>query len=115
VKRFAGFIAATIAVAALGAWVITLAVPDGETRRSVWMSALLVVIVQALAFSLARVMQPLDVIAGWGLGMLLRLIALVAFGLFGVKALGLSTQPALLSMAGFFFVSTLIEPVFLKP
>jgi hypothetical protein len=32
-----------------------------------------------------------------------------------VKALGLSMQPALLSMAGFFFVSTVIEPVFLKP
>jgi hypothetical protein len=115
VRRLAGFFTATIAVAAVGAWVITLAVPDGETRRSVWMSAAVVVIVQALAFALVRMMQPLNVIAGWGLGMLLRLIALVAFGLFGVKALGLSMQPALLSMAGFFFVSTLIEPVFLKP
>jgi hypothetical protein len=115
VRRFAGFIATTIGVAVFGAWVITLAVPGEETRHSVWMSALLVVIVQALAFSLVRVMQPLNVIAGWGLGMLLRLFALVAFGLFGVKALGLSMQPALLSMAGFFFVSTLIEPVFLKP
>jgi hypothetical protein len=115
VRRFAGFIAATIAIAGAGAWVVTLAVPGGETRRSVWMSAVVVVIVQALAFSLVRMMQPVNVIAGWGLGMLLRLIALVAFGLFGVKALGLSMQPALLSMAGFFFVSTLIEPVFLKP
>ena len=60
-------------------------------------------------------MQPVNVIAGWGLGMMLRLIALVAFGLFGVRAFGLSLEPALLSMAGFFFVSTLIEPVFLKP
>jgi hypothetical protein len=115
VKRFAGFIAATIAVAGVGAWVITLAVPGAETRRSVWISAAVVVIVQVLAFSLARMMQPVNVIAGWGLGMMLRLIALVAFGLFGVKALGLSLEPALLSMAGFFFVSTLIEPVFLKP
>ena len=46
---------------------------------------------------------------------MLRVIALVAFGLIGVKSLGLSMQPALLSMAGFFFVSTVIEPVFLKP
>jgi hypothetical protein len=47
--------------------------------------------------------------------MMLRVIALVAFGFFGVKALGLSMEPALLSMAGFFFVTTVIEPVFLKP
>jgi hypothetical protein len=81
----------------------------------VWASAITVVIVQALAFALVRMMQPTNVMAGWGLGMMLRVIALVAFGLFGVKALGLSMQPALLSMAGFFFVSTVIEPVFLKP
>ena len=62
-----------------------------------------------------RMMQPVNVIAGWGMGMVIRLITLVLFGMFGVKALGLALQPALLSMAGFFFVSTLIEPVFLKP
>jgi hypothetical protein len=115
VKRFAGFIAVTMVVAFGGAWVITLAVPGQDVSRSVWASAVTVVIVQALAFSLVRMMQPLNVIAGWGLGMMLRAAVLVAFGFFGVKALGLSMEPALLSMAGFFFVSTVIEPVFLKP
>jgi hypothetical protein len=114
-KKFGGFIAATIAVACVGAWLITLAVPGEDVSRAVWASAVTVVIVQGLAFGLVRIMQPTNVMAGWGLGMMLRVIALVAFGLFGVKALGLSMQPALLSMAGFFFVSTVIEPVFLKP
>jgi hypothetical protein len=114
-KRFGGFIAVTIAVACVGAWIITLAVPGQDVSRSVWASAMTVVTVQALAFALVRMMQPANVMAGWGLGMMLRVIALVAFGLIGVKALGLSMQPALLSMAGFFFVSTVIEPVFLKP
>ena len=114
-KRFGGFIAATIAVACVGAWIITLALPGRDVARSVWVSAATVVIVQALAFVLVRMMQPTNVMAGWGLGMMLRVIALVAFGLFGVKALGLHMEPALLSMAGFFFVSTVIEPVFLKP
>lgn len=114
-KRFAGFIAVTVAVVCVGAWVITLAVPGTGVARSVWASAIAVVIVQVGAFAIARTMVPVSVIAGWGMGMLVRFFALLLFGVFGVKALGLSMQPALLSMAGFFFVSTLIEPVFLKP
>ena len=114
-KRFGGFIAVTIAVACVGAWIITKVVPGGDVSRSVWVSATVVVIVQALAFRIVKMMQPADVMAGWGLGMMLRAIALAAFGFFGVKALGLSMEPTLLSMAGLFFVSTVIEPVFLKP
>lgn len=114
-KKFASFIAITIAVVSAGAWVIARAVPGQDVARSVWISAATVVMVQALTFLIARTMQPENVIAGWGLGMLLRVLTLVMFGLFGVKALALSLQPALLSMAGFFFVSTVIEPVFLKP
>jgi hypothetical protein len=115
VKRFAGFIGATIAVVCLGAWIITRAMPGHEIARSVRASAIAVVIVQAATFSIAWMMRPVNVIAGWGMGMVIRLITLVLFGMFGVKAFGLALQPALLSMAGFFFVSTLIEPVFLKP
>jgi hypothetical protein len=115
VKQFAGFIASTIAIVCVGAWIITRAMPAQDVARSVWASAIVVMIVQALAFGIAWMMRPVNVIAGWGMGMLIRLLSLVLFGMFGVKALGLSLQPALLSMAGFFFVSTLIEPVFLKP
>ena len=104
-----------MAMAAVGAWIITLAVPGEMVSRSVWASAAAVVVVQALAFSLVRMMQPSNVMAGWGLGMMWRVIALVAYGLVAVPAFGLSLQPALLSMAGFLFLSTLIEPVFLKP
>ena len=114
-KRFAGFIASTVGVACVGAWLVTIALPGRDVARAVWASAAAVIVVQTLAFALVRVMQPLNVIAGWGLGMLLRLVALVAWGMLGVKALGLAMAPALLGMAGFFFVSTLIEPVFLKP
>lgn len=114
-KQFAGFIASTIAIVCVGAWIITRAMPTQDVARSVWASAIVVMIVQALAFAIAWMMRPVNVIAGWGMGMLIRLLSLALFGMFGVKALGLSLQPALLSMAGFFFVSTLIEPVFLKP
>ena len=114
-KQFAGFMAATIAVACVGAWIITLAAPGQDLARSVWASAMAVIVVQAATFAIAWMMRPVNVIAGWGMGMVIRLITLVLFGMVGVKALGLELEPALLSMAGFFFVSTLIEPVFLKP
>ena len=114
-KRFGGFITATICLCLAGAFAVGLAKPGNEVLRSVWTSAAIVVVVQAAAFSLVRMMGQPNVIAGWGLGMILRFVALIAYGLVGVKALGLSMQPALLSMAGFFFITTLIEPVFLKP
>jgi hypothetical protein len=115
VKRFAGFGAVTIVLACGGARAVTMFVPGADVARSVWTSAVIVVLVQLLAFGLVRMMGQPNVIAGWGLGMILRFVALIAFGLVGVKALGLSMEPALLSMAGFFFVTTMIEPVFLKP
>jgi hypothetical protein len=114
VKKFGGFMVVTIAVVCVGAWVTTRVVPGPDVSRAVWTSAGIVVVIQALAFLLVRSMGPLNVIAGWGLGTMLRAVTLVAYGFFGVKALGLLMQPALLSMAGFFFVSTVIEPVFLK-
>ena len=40
---------------------------------------------------------------------------LVLHAFVGVKALGLDSGPALLSLAGFLFVTMLVEPLFLKP
>jgi hypothetical protein len=117
-KKFAGFVAAIAAVLSVVAWVITLAVPGGSSplvARSVWASVAVAVVVQAVAFGLMRLMQPVNVMAGYALGMVLRILSLVVFGYFGVKGFGLALQPALLSLVGFFFVSTLIEPLFLKP
>ncbi len=114
-KKFAGFLAAMTGVLSVVAWVITLAVPGAIAARSVWASVAVAVIVQAISFGLMRLMQPVNVMAGYTLGMILRVLSLVLFGYFGVKGFGLALQPALLSLAGFFFVSTLIEPFFLKP
>jgi hypothetical protein len=52
--------------------------------------------------------------AAWGAGSLVRLLTLVVYALLVVKTFGLSPAPALLSMAVFFFLSTLVEPLFLR-
>jgi hypothetical protein len=53
------------------------------------------------------------VMLGWGMGVLMRLVTLVAFALVFVKALGLPPSAALISLVIYFFVTTLVEPLFL--
>ena len=113
-KKFASFLAVTVAVLSLVVIVLTLVIHDDLAARSLWISAAAVVVVQAITFSLMRLMQPVNVMAGYALGFMVRIISLLLFGFFGVPGFGLSLQPALLGMAGFFFISTLIEPFFLK-
>ena len=108
------FAGVTAAVVSALAWGTTFLVP-ADAARSVWTSAGIAVAVQLVAFALTRASQPANVMAGWGAGMIVRVLALAVYGLLVVKALGLVTVPALMSLAGFFFVTTLIEPVFLKP
>lgn len=82
--------------------------------RAVTVSAWVAVVVQIITFTIARVVARQQVIAGWGLGVLLR-FAMVAFWAFlGIRSLDLMAGPALLSLVLFFFVSTLIEPLFLN-
>ena len=114
-KNFASFLAVTVVVLSAVVFGLTLVIHADLAARSLWISAAAVVVVQAVTFSLMRLMQPTNVMAGYALGFLVRIISLVVFGAYGVKAFGLSLQPALLGMAGFFFISTLIEPFFLKP
>ncbi len=87
---------------------------DAAAARAIRASALLAVSVQCITFAIARLVARSQVMAGWGLGVVLR-FAIVAFWAFlGIKSLGLSDGPALLSLVTFFFVSTLIEPLFLN-
>lgn len=70
--------------------------------------------VQCLTFAIVRLVAREQVIAAWGLGVLVRfaVVALWAFVL--IPALGLAATPALISLVAFFFVSTLVEPLFLN-
>ena len=95
-----------------------------EVQRFVWTdvasgaaiqaSAWLAMAVQVVTFAIARLVARQQVVAAWGLGVVLR-FAVVAFWAFlGIKAFGLVSGPALLSLVLFFFVSTVIEPIFLN-
>lgn len=93
---------------------VTAAFVAGPARLVVAASASLAFVVQMIAFMVVRVLPPRQVMLGWGLGAVLRLMSVVIYGLFVAKVWRAPVAPALLSYAAFLFVTTVVEPVFLK-
>jgi hypothetical protein len=71
------------------------------------------VVVQVLALLLGRSFGKERLLVGWGMGALLRLLALLVYGFAIIPALGLQLAPALLSLVIILFVTTLFEPFLL--
>ena len=107
------FAAISLALTAGAALVLGVAFDGPSEHRAVWLSAGVAYAVQLLAYALARLLRRDNVMVGWGMGVLMRLVTLVAFGLVFVKALGLPPAAALISLVIYFFVTTLVEPLFL--
>jgi hypothetical protein len=105
---------AMLAMIGLVAWMLTLALSGPGATSAITLSAGVAAIVQIAAFAVTRSMMPRNVMAGWAAGALVRLLTLVVYGLLALKVLGLAPVPALISIAIFFFLSTLLEPLFLR-
>ena len=114
-KRALSFAALALVLIVGLAWLLTRLWPEPLAQQAVWFSAGIALAIQVVGFFFVRIFMPANMIAGWGAGMLLRFVTLVLHALVGTKVMGYPPAPALLSLAAFFFVSTLIEPVFLKP
>lgn len=108
------FAAATLVVIAVTGGLFTLAYESPAATRAVWVSAGVAFAVQLVAFAIVKRWARTNVMAGWGAGAILRFVMLGVYGLVIVKALGLPQGAALLSLAAFFFLSTLIEPLLLQ-
>jgi hypothetical protein len=93
---------------------IVWAVTDAAGHRAVVVSACLAFAVQMVAFAVVRVLQPEHLMIGWGVGSVLRLIALVLYAVVLTKVARATLTPALLSFVAFLFVTTVVEPIFLK-
>ena len=103
--------------AAIGAaWVIArLLFRDTTSGQALGIAAVVAFAVQMVAFAIAREFaRRKNVMAGWGIGIALRFAVLLAFGFFAVPKFGLPMSSSLLGLAMFLFISTLIEPLFLK-
>ena len=113
-KGWALYAATTIALICAVGWLLTLAFPGPGDAAAVRLSAAVAIVVQLAAFAVTNAIVPRNLIAGWGVGSLLRFLSLVIYALLAVKVLGLAPVAALVSLATFLFLSTLIEPLFLR-
>lgn len=93
---------------------IGVAVTDSVGRQTVVASGVVTLAVQAAAFAVARAMRTRNLMLGWGLGSVIRLLAVVLYAVVVARLWRAPVTPALLSLAAFLFVSTLVEPVFLR-
>lgn len=108
------FAIVSIALVVLAGLALAMFYPDAADRQAILVSALVALTVQLFAFAVVRLVPREHVVAGWGLGALLRFAVLGLYALVIVKAVGLPAAAATVSLALFFFLSTLVEPLFLR-
>lgn len=113
-KRILAFAGIAGALTAGTAAIMTIVWSTPAEEHAIWLSAAIAFVVQMLAFGVASVVKRDQAILGWGLGAIMRLITLSVYALVFVKALGLPATAALVSLATFFFLSTLVEPLLLE-
>jgi hypothetical protein len=113
-KPIALFAALSLVTIALAGWVLTFVFRSPFDARAIWTSAAVAFAVQLIAGAIVKLSAKTNVMAGWGVGAIIRFAVLALYALVVVKALGLPSAAALVSLAAFFFVSTLLEPLLLK-
>ncbi|HVX38881.1 MAG TPA: hypothetical protein VHB25_04835 [Gemmatimonadaceae bacterium] len=111
--RYAAVVVGIVLVA--GA-VLVLVFHGPDARMAIGVSAVLAVVVQLGAGVVSGLpLMRANVMARMGAGALIRLVALVAYGLIVVEATSLPAVPALIGLFVFFFLTTLVEPLLIKP
>jgi hypothetical protein len=111
VLRFAAIGAVITLVVGL---LLAMAYSGSAERRAIIIAACIALPLQLATFAGVRSVPREHVISAWMGGTLVRFIALVIYGFFVVKALGLPSGAALVSFAAFLFALTLLEPLLLN-
>jgi hypothetical protein len=114
-KGFTRYVAATVGLVLLVGALLSLLFRGPGDAAAIWLSAGVCIAVQLAASSLGRLAGHNNVMARMGIGAILRLLTLVVYALLVAKLLMLPLTAALVSIAAFFFLTTLIEPLLIKP
>ena len=85
-----------------------------EMGRAIWTSVGVALVIQILTLVIGRSFGKERLLVGWGMGALIRLLAVLVYGFAVIPALGLKLAPALLSLVVILFVTTLFEPFLLN-
>lgn len=113
-RNFALYAVIVVTLVSLVGWLLSLAFATPGDAAAIRLSAIVVIVVQLAAFGMTRMLAPRGIVAAWGAGSLLRLMTLAIYALLVVKVLGMPAMAALISIAVFFFLSTLVEPLLLR-
>lgn len=103
----------TLAIILVAGWLLSLAFHGPGDASAIELSAVVAAAVQIAAFAPVRRLARGHMIVGWGVGALVRFVTLVVYGLLVLKVLAVAPAPALVALAAFLFLTTLIEPLFL--
>ena len=113
-KGFSGFALVTFALVAVAAFGLTLLFRAPGDAQAILISAAVALVSQLSVFPAVRRLTAANLMVGWGLGSLVRFGTLMVYALVGAFVLHLSMTPALVSLAVFYFLSMVIEPLFLR-
>ena len=105
------YLLVAVMVTVAAGWVLMLVYPGADAQKAIITSALLALAIQLVAFILLQLFKGKNIMAGWGLGALLRFGGLGVYALVAIEALSLDMNAALVSLACFLFLSMLIEPL----
>ncbi|MBA3644553.1 MAG: hypothetical protein H0W63_00105 [Gemmatimonadaceae bacterium] len=112
------FIAAALILIGVLGLILARVFPGAEALKAIEISAAVAFVIQVLTFRAVvppkgRPDLPGGMLMRWGAGAVVRLFSLLLYGLVATKLLGLPAAPALVSLAAFFFVTMLAEPLML--
>ena len=110
------YVVAMIAVLAIVGALLSLLFRGPGDALAVWVTAAVALVVQLCASALGRLVGqgPAGLMARMGVGMLVRFLALVVYALLVTLVFKMRIVAALISMAAFFFLTTLAEPLFIR-
>lgn len=111
---FPGFAVVSLILIGLAGFGLGLVFRGEGDRLAIWLSAAIAWTTQLAAFPAVRRMVATNLLAGWALGSIVRMGTLLIYALLGIMVFKLSMTPALVGLALFYFLSMVIEPLFLR-
>ena len=99
-----------VALIAVTGWILAKGFTTDAERHAIIVSGIVAGSVQLVAYAFIVITRKRNaVLAGWGIGIVLRTITLMLYGLVFAKLFGLPLTAALTSFAVFLFASLLLE------
>lgn len=113
-QALARYAAVVLGVVVVSGLLMSLAFHGPGDSTAIWTSGAVAVVLQLVAFGVGRLAGQAGLMARMGAGALVRFFGLVAYALVALLALKLPAVAALVSLATFLFLSTLLDPLLIK-